>query len=158
MGEGRWGLHMRAYSQPLDQLRLGAYRRTRWDAVADLLDDGYVQRLPPEAKAWMSRYMREHYGANATALRSGLHADVPRVKSGPVCARRWWRGVERLWPSLSQQQRDRAMRGAAKARLVLEADPSLRRSVYAEQNAATRDVYSLRRVVYLEELGGRDKW
>lgn len=147
---------MQIHRKPLDPLRVGAYRPQRRDAVCDLLDDGYVQRLPPKARQWMERYMREQYGANATALRTGLHADVPRAASGPVRARRWWRGVERLWPTLSEQQRARAVRGAAAARLVLRNDPSLRRAVYAEQNAATRDVYSLRRVVYLEELGGRE--
>lgn len=146
----------RAYSQPLDPFRPGAYRPQRWDAVLDLLDDGYVQRLPPKEREWMRRYLREQYGANATALRTGLHADVPRVVSGPVRARRWWRGVERLWPTLSPEQRERARRAAEAMRVRLQADPRRRRSVYAEQNAATRDVYSLRRVVYLEELGGRE--
>lgn len=154
VGEGRWGLHMqRVYAKPLDQLRVGAYRRQRWDAVTDLLDDGYVQRLPPKEREWMQRYLREQYGANATALRTGLHADVPRVIDGPLRARRWWRGVERLWPGMTQQQRDRARLRAERERLSLQDDPRRRRAVYAEQNAATRDVYSLRRVVYLEDGG-----
>ena len=104
----------------------------------------------------MARYLREQYGANSTALRHGLHADVPRAKAGPVRARRWWRGVERLWPGFTAERRERAVSAAARAGLSLRADPSRRRSVYAEQNAATRDVYSLRRVVYLEEQGGRE--
>lgn|ERR1044072_8116330 len=147
---------MRTYKAPLDPFRPGSYRPQRRDAVFDLLDDGYVQRLPPTAKQWMTRYLREQYGANAMALRDGLHADVPRAVGGPARPRRWWRGVERLWPTLTPEQRERATRRARAVGLRLQTDASRRRAAYAEQNAATRDVYSLRRVVYLEELGGRE--
>jgi len=147
---------MRTCTAPLDQFRLGAYRPQRWDAVADLLDDGYVHRLPPAEREWMARYLREHYGANAQMLRTGLHADVPRGVGGPPRLRRWWRGVERLWPSMDGARRAREVACAKRWGLKVRVDASRRKAVYEEQNAATRDVYSLGRVVRIEELGGME--
>jgi hypothetical protein len=152
---------MQIHRKPLDPLRAGAYRPQRWDAVCDLLDDGYVQRLPPKERQWMERYMREQYGANATALRTGLHADRLKpeaMESLPRRVRRWWGRQTELWPALAVDAAMRALGlnpGRAEDREAA-LDASLRRAVYAEQNAATRDVYSLRRVVYLEEIGGRE--
>jgi hypothetical protein len=129
--------------------------------VTDLLDDGYAQRLPPSARKWMANFLREAYGANATALKTGLHTDRLKpeaVKRLPRRLRRWWGRQHELWPPLAVDAAVRALglnpeRKKDRERVV---DASLRRSVYAEQNAATRDVYSLRRVVYLEEQGGRE--
>lgn len=145
---------------PLDQFQVGAYRRQRWDAVTDLLGDGYVQRLPPSAKQWMARYMREQYGANATDLRTGLHGDRLRPESVerlPARVRRWWGKQLEMWPAIAVDAAIRALGRDPDCKKDREAvvDASLRRAVYADQNRATRDVYSLRRVVYLDEVGGR---
>ena len=111
---------------------------------------GYAHRLPPSERAWLERFDREFYAVDAVRVREGLHADRLKpeaVERLPERMRRWWGRQVEMWPAL-------ALRAALKAVGMSEkeaVDSSLRRSLYQAQNAATRDVYSLGRVVYLEE-------
>lgn len=128
---------------------LGAYRPQRHEAVRDVLQNGRLSRLPPAARAYYERFLREYYAVDARCVREGLHADrlkPEHVRQLPAHVRRWWGRQAELWPAL-------AVRWAAKA-LGLSAkdlDSSLRRSLYTDQNRAGRDVYSLGRTVPLEE-------
>lgn len=128
-------------------LRLGAYRKQRHWAVREALE--LAARLPPSERMWYEGFLREYYAVDARRVREGLHADRLRpehVARLPARVRRWW-GVQReLWPAL-------AVRWAALALGVKEKelDSSLRRSLYVDQNCATRDVMALGRVEYLEE-------
>lgn len=105
--------------------------------------------LPPSAQAWYENFLREYYAVDAKRVREGLHADrlkPEHVEQLPARVRRWWGRQGELWPAL-------AVRWAAKALGLkpAELDTRLRRALYVEQNAATRDVYSLGRVQHMEE-------
>jgi hypothetical protein len=152
-GEGRWGCYAveRRNRKPLG-FSLGAYRRQRQWAVRDTLEAARLQRLPPGARAYYERFLREYYAVDARGVREGLHADrlkPEHVRRLPARVRRWWGRQLELWPA-------RAARWAAGALGLKEKDldTSLRRSLYIDQNRATRDVFSLGRVEYLEEDQG----
>lgn len=131
---------------------LGAYRPQRHWAVRDTLETARLERLPAAARAYYETFLREYYAVDARRVRTGLHADVPRRLSGGTARDgRWWRGVERLWPTLGPEQRSRAVARARAAGMRLQVDASRRRSLYVDQNRATRDVFALGRVELLEE-------
>lgn len=144
---------MRTHRQPLSGLRLGAYRPQRRWQVADVLDrrEGYAHRLPPSARRWLEGFLLEAYAVESSRIRTGLHADrlkPEHVARLPRRMRRWWGRQRELWPALATE--------AAAALLGLtakELDSTRRRELYGEQNRATRDVYSLGRVVYVQEEG-----
>lgn len=113
---------------------------------------GYAQKLPPAARQWLERFDREVYAVDSQRVRTGLHADKLRPE-----AREALEALPRR--VLVELSALRAKDPAAALALELQllgmgeeaVDTSLRRGLYAEQNSATRDVYSLGRVVYLEE-------
>lgn len=100
----------------------------------------------------MEGFLREAYAVDAKRVRTGLHADrlkPEHVERLPSAIRSWWGRQAEFWPSLALR--------AAMRRLGLkreDLDSERRRALYREQNAAGRDVYSLGRVVYLEETEG----
>lgn len=125
-----------------------AYRPQRQWAVRDA--EEALRRLPEgPAREYYRRFMRECYAVDATAVREGLHADrlkPEHVARLPAGVRSWWGRQMELWPAKATQW--------AAAWLGLdpkELDSTLRRSLYVEQNAATRDVVSLGRAVPLQE-------
>lgn len=132
----------------------GTYRPQRREQV-DCIADGYVHRLPPAAKAWMEEFLLEAYACDSRRLREGLHADrltPAQLSQLPARLRRWWGLQLELWPRLATDAGMRALGlnpSSKKDRATL--DSSLRRGCYSSQNTATRDVYSLGRVVYAED-------
>lgn len=127
----------------------GAYRPQRHHAVMDVLEHGNLDLLPPAAARYYEGFLREYYAVDAVRVREGLHHDRLKAEQEerlPSRMRRWWGRQLELWPAL-------AVRAAAK-RLGLgpkDLDSSLRRSLYVDQNAATRDVFSLNRIEYKGE-------
>jgi hypothetical protein len=113
---------------------------------------GYAHRLPPAARSWLERFDREVYAVDSARVRTGLHADRLRPE-----AREALEALPRR--VLVEISALRAKNPTAALALELQllgmgeeaVDTTLRRQLYAAQNAATRDVYSLGRVVYLEE-------
>lgn len=127
-----------------------AVRPQRQWAVRDA--EEAMRRLPVRAvaaRAWYARFIREAYAVDAKAVREGLHADrltPEQVARLPARVRKWWGRQMEFWPAKA------ALWAAARLGLgPKELDSTLRRSLYVEQNAATRDVYSLGRVQPLEE-------
>lgn len=125
------------------------------------LDCDYVKRLPPSAKRWMDGFLREYYAVDAKAVHEGLHADrltAAQVLQLPARFKRWWGCQCELWPALATAAAMRAlgMNPSSKADRA-KLDTSLRRGLYNDQNRATRDVYSLGRVVYRGDEGGENE-
>jgi DNA primase len=125
-----------------------AYRPQRQWAVRDA--EEAMRRLPEgPAREYYRRFLREYYAVDAKAVREGLHADrlkPEHVARLPARVRMWWGRQLEIWPAKA------ALWAAARLGLKPgELDSTLRRSLYVEQNAATRDVYSLGRVQPLEE-------
>lgn len=122
--------------------------------MLDVLEHGKLTALPPAAQRYYEGFLREYYAVDAVRVREGLHHDrLKREQEAllPARMRRWWGRQLELWPAL-------AVRAAA-TRLGLtskDLDSSLRRSLYVNQNAATRDVFSLGRVEY-EQEGEKDE-
>jgi hypothetical protein len=128
---------------------LGAYRPQRHEAVADVLRYGQLDRLPPSARAYYERFLREYYAVDAKGVREGLHADrlkPEHVRKLPRQVRRRWGRQRELWPALAVRWAAAALGLSAK-----DLDSTLRRSLYTDQNSAARDVTSLGRCVSLEE-------
>lgn len=129
--------------------RLGAYRKQRRWEVRDLLEDGYLQRLPSRAAEWMENFLRESVACDARRIREGLHHDrlkPEHVERLPRPVRRWWGRQQELWPAQAVQWAAKALGLGPK-----DLDSTLRRGLYVAQNAAGRDVMSLGRVEPLEE-------
>lgn len=121
----------------------------RWQMDHHDRREGYAHRLPPAARAWLERFDREAYAVDASRVRTGLHADrltVAAVERLPARMRRWWGSQAELWPELALAAAVTLLGMGPEA-----VDSSRRRALYVEQNAANRDVYSLGRVVYLDE-------
>lgn len=129
--------------------RLGAYRPQRHEAVRDVLQHGRLERLPSAARAWYEGFLREYYAVDAKRVREGLHADrlkPEHVAQLPPRVRRWWGKQGELWPALAVRWASKALGLKAK-----DLDSTLRRSLYVDQNRATRDVFALGRVQPMEE-------
>lgn len=138
-----------AVRESRDEKPLAVRPQRQW-AVRDA--EEALRRLPARAKAaraWYARFIREAYAVDAKAVREGLHADrlkPEHVARLPARVRRWWGRQLEFWPARATQWAAEWLGVGQK-----ELDSTLRRGLYVDQNAATRDVYSLGRVQPLEE-------
>ncbi len=119
----------------------------------DATQGGYAHRLPPEARAWLERFDREVYAVDAAKVRNGLHADRLKPEAEDALAALPAQVVER-YRLLVTKEPEKGLRFALRVLGLGEeaVDSSRRRALYGEQNAATRDAYSLGRVVRMEEM------
>jgi len=151
-------------------LKRSAYRPYRQWAVDSL---EYADKLPPDAQAWLERFLREHYDADTELLNPERHLrKCRRCRNGEPCNkrregpaihrdevvltdecvlprrwRRWWGKQLELWPALVAEWLNRAHGGVEVATWR-----DYRRECFRRQNYAYDDVYSRGGVSLWEDL------
>lgn len=141
------------------------YRRWEVDSLE------YAHTLPPDAKAWLERFLREDYDADTGLLnpekharkcakcrdgkpcnkrREGppIHRDEVEVKAEhlPPRWRRWWGKQLELWPVLCADWLN------ARAGMQVAQWKDRRRECFRRQNYAYDDVYSRGAVTLWEDF------